>query len=773
MNGYLFGICLLLVAVRAYIVPIDPSPSTPHVVDGGVALDPVHGCIAAGHVAQDSVSVVCPDGTGSYTIMDELKLNETAGDLGVLTEVAFGSALCIFDNLVVVGDPDATDSFSTTGGAWAFTRNGPPGSPWIMDYRLRFSLSLYTQNHAETGTSIACNDEWIVVGIPGNEVYGTNSGDVFLWAVGGSDQPNQSLIPAARGAGHRFGTTVAIHEDTIVVGSPGRSSNAGDVNVFKESGGVWTRVATSFLGPYNGGRYGTSVSVSDNMLAGGSPWASFTSTFVGAVDISRENVDGVTYSSSVAQLTLPQQNNGQYLGGAIGIASDRASSNEEFVAWGFDSTNPGRVHLWSDLGDGVFDNSDAYQGYWLSTDVGHPLSSSFGTRIHAVPNYGFVVAATDLSGVGLFRSVCGDGFWENSTSLECSRCSLGTTSTWPDISGLDEASVCDPCPAGTFATVAGVCGLCPQGTWSSTTGAGNDSVCIECAPGYTSPAGSMVDSACTPCPAGEYEVDGVCEECPLGTYTDSAGNDECSGCPSGTIGTTPGATDSNTCIQCLANEVPNSDQSTCEPCESSFSSPGDPTCTACAFPSVWTGSGCGFCPKHHYPFGPPTLDGCQLCDVYTWALPGDVECHPCPTGTVEGEYGGPYPGCNNCPNSDEYFNGEVGEGGSDPWELCTSCSGVLLSQVVTGDISTFGGEEVEVRRCLDCGEDDCVVQGESGHPDDAICCPTQSALLPIAVSAGVAGIVGAATFLTLRSRRRAEGVASDPSKTELAHSTKD
>ena len=91
-------------------------------------------------------------------------------------------------------------------------------------------------------------------------------------------------------------------------------------------------------------------------------------------------------------------------------------------------------------------------------------------------------------------------------------------------------SICTPCPVGYYApnTSVTTCVACSIGKYNAALG---QTVCVGCSPGY----GSLASSAnCTACDVGYY----------------SLGNSSCISCPSGSYGTTTGATTCSSCPSC-------------------------------------------------------------------------------------------------------------------------------------------------------------------------------------------------------------------------------
>lgn len=129
------------------------------------------------------------------------------------------------------------------------------------------------------GSSVALSRDTLVIGAPGEDSAATGvngdgddnaapqSGAAYVFVRDADGWSQQAYLKASNTtAGDRFGTSVAISGDTIVVGAPEaeRSGNwgAGAAYVFVRNGTSWSEQAALLASPVQaGGRFGTSVGV--------------------------------------------------------------------------------------------------------------------------------------------------------------------------------------------------------------------------------------------------------------------------------------------------------------------------------------------------------------------------------------------------------------------------------------------------------------------------------------------------------------------------------
>ncbi|HKQ47427.1 MAG TPA: thrombospondin type 3 repeat-containing protein [Phycisphaerae bacterium] len=216
----------------------------------------------------------------------------------------FGVAVAISGDTVVIGtiseDSDATgvngnqtnNNAGDAGAAYVFIRNG---STWSQQAYLKASNTGASDNF---GSSLALSGDTLVigasgedssaVGVDGNQADNgaTGSGAAYVFVRNGATWTQQAYLKASNtGASDRFGSSVAVSGDTIVVGAPLEDSSAAGVDgnqadnsangsgaayVFVRNGATWTQQA--YLKASNTevqDQFGSSVGLSDDTIAVG------------------------------------------------------------------------------------------------------------------------------------------------------------------------------------------------------------------------------------------------------------------------------------------------------------------------------------------------------------------------------------------------------------------------------------------------------------------------------------------------------------------------
>jgi hypothetical protein len=213
-----------------------------------------------------------------------------------------GSSVAIFGNTMVVGAPDedgsgaganppADDLLTDSGAAYVYVRNG--SGVWTFQAYLKASNP---DTNDAFGSAVAIYGDTIVVGArtengsgtgvnPAPDNLATFAGAAYVFTRSGTTWSQQAYLKASNsGAFDFFGTSVAVTEDTIIVGASGEdgsgtgvnpalddsASAAGAAYVFTRSGSVWSHQA--YLKASNTGAddgFGLSVGLSgDTVIVG-------------------------------------------------------------------------------------------------------------------------------------------------------------------------------------------------------------------------------------------------------------------------------------------------------------------------------------------------------------------------------------------------------------------------------------------------------------------------------------------------------------------------
>jgi hypothetical protein len=214
------------------------------------------------------------------------------------------------DTAVVGAWQNDVGANANQGSAWVFSR---VGSTWIgPDFQAVSSAGADGRNF---GWSAAISGDTAVIGAYSDSVDGNDSqGSAYVFVRTGSAWIQQArLTPLGGAAGDRFGSSVAISGDTVVVGAylddVGANADQGSAYVFTRSGATWTQQAQlSATGGAPGDFFGYSVALSGD------------SAIVGAYldDVGAMSDQGSAYVFTRSGITWTQQAQLNAVGGAAG-----------------------------------------------------------------------------------------------------------------------------------------------------------------------------------------------------------------------------------------------------------------------------------------------------------------------------------------------------------------------------------------------------------------------------------------------------------------------
>jgi hypothetical protein len=177
----------------------------------------------------------------------------------------FGYSVSVSGDIALVG---TLEIYASSGSAYVFER---VGSAWSQQAKLTANDGAENDNF---GTSVSVSGDTALVGAYGDDDQGSGSGSAYVFERVGSAWSQQTKLTAGDGAEYdRFGYSVSMSGNTALVGAYGDDdygSESGSAYVFERVGGSWSQQAkltASDGAEYD--RFGYSVSVSgDTVLVG-------------------------------------------------------------------------------------------------------------------------------------------------------------------------------------------------------------------------------------------------------------------------------------------------------------------------------------------------------------------------------------------------------------------------------------------------------------------------------------------------------------------------
>ena len=323
--------------------------------------------------------------TGWPTTMEEsakLNASERGGGAALL-----GYSAAVDGDVVVVGAYGANYNGSFSGAAFVFEK---PGSGWVGVRTESAKLLPFGGGpDDEFGRSVAISGDTVVVGAPGDDDQGANSGSAYVFTKpvedgwSGTLSWPATLQPSGGSAGDGFGRSVAISGDTVVVGAnfdDGSVTGSGSAYIFEKPEMDWsgTVIQSAKLQPSDGAesdQFGYSVGISGETVVVGANYGDGSVTDSGSAYIFEK--PGIGWSETVGEAAKLLPSDGaayDYFGGSTAISGDVVVVG----AWGDDS-QAGSAYIFEKPGDGWSGTvsqsakllpSDGEVGDWFGCSVG-------------------------------------------------------------------------------------------------------------------------------------------------------------------------------------------------------------------------------------------------------------------------------------------------------------------------------------------------------------------------------------------------------------------
>jgi hypothetical protein len=169
-----------------------------------------------------------------------------------------GTAVAVAGHTIVLG---STRNNDFSGAAYIFTGSV---SSWAQSQKLVPDVG---SGAAKFGTSIALSrdERTLVIGAPHAQVGSATSGNGLIYTNDGRSWSLHQTLNSSASSSERFGNSVSIDGDTLLVGEPG----AAQIDIFMRSGTSWVEKAS--LGSDTSGQFGSATCISRTSIIAGAP----------------------------------------------------------------------------------------------------------------------------------------------------------------------------------------------------------------------------------------------------------------------------------------------------------------------------------------------------------------------------------------------------------------------------------------------------------------------------------------------------------------------
>jgi FG-GAP repeat len=246
----------------------------------------------------------------------------------------FGQSVSISGDLVVIGSQLDDDSARSPGSAYVFERNQGGPDKWGPGGKLTASHG--TRSNA-FGSAVSISGDFVVVGAPGDSSAGFSSGAAYLFQRKDNRWAEAAKLTASdTAAGDNFGNSVSIDGNEVVIGAPfgdAKADDSGSAYIFERNPAVdgrWSQAA-KLTAPDAAARhnFGSSVSISGGCVAVGTPHDDHAGSNAGSVYLF-ERQRAPEQWGYVTKLTAIAAAAGDSFGASVSMGGGRVASGAPF-----------------------------------------------------------------------------------------------------------------------------------------------------------------------------------------------------------------------------------------------------------------------------------------------------------------------------------------------------------------------------------------------------------------------------------------------------------
>ena len=246
----------------------------------------------------------------------------------------YGSSVAISDDIAVVGSPNDDDHGANSGAIYIYQRSAAASNVWNF---VRKVAPADATNNATFGLTVALDGDTLVVGAGTDSTRGNNAGSAYILQrhQGGSNQWGvvKKVFASDIANNDQFGSSVAIHRDSVVVGAPlhnGGAGNSGAAYVFgRNQGGSnqWGEVKQLLANtPAFNDQFGSSVAISIDTIVVGVPLKDVPAADGGTALIYERNLGGSNQWGFLKRVLASDSAAANKFGNGIGVDGDNIVS---------------------------------------------------------------------------------------------------------------------------------------------------------------------------------------------------------------------------------------------------------------------------------------------------------------------------------------------------------------------------------------------------------------------------------------------------------------
>ena len=185
----------------------------------------------------------------------------TGNDIGTFDQ--FGAAIAIHENTAIIGAYGKDEGGVDTGAAYVFVRNG---TSWTQQAKLTHRNPVPGDLF---GFAVAVYGDSALIGAHGSDATGPDSGAAYIFTrTGGTWRQSTQLIPNDSGLGDEFGYAVDLTNGIAIIGAPKEDRNETDMGtayIFVETSEAWIQQAKlTSADTVAGDEFGSAVAIHED-----------------------------------------------------------------------------------------------------------------------------------------------------------------------------------------------------------------------------------------------------------------------------------------------------------------------------------------------------------------------------------------------------------------------------------------------------------------------------------------------------------------------------
>jgi hypothetical protein len=238
----------------------------------------------------------------------------------------YGNSVSISGDYIVTGSPKNDETASNAGSAYLYKKHDNGVITQIAQFQ-----SNDPQEDDYFASSVALDGDYIVVGVPNEDINGTDAGGVYIFKRLSDDEDDVKqltrLYASNASDGDLFGTSVAIDGQYITVGAPmndATKDNAGSAYLFKmESDDNITQIATFQSDDADtNDTLGTTISIDGDYIVVGAYGNDDNGTNSGSAYLFKRNSDDKDDVNQTAKMLADDADTGDEFGNAVSISGN-------------------------------------------------------------------------------------------------------------------------------------------------------------------------------------------------------------------------------------------------------------------------------------------------------------------------------------------------------------------------------------------------------------------------------------------------------------------